>query len=86
MCTTVYIPAADGSTCDTNKVCVRGQCVPENEKDFYSRHDAPVHGGWGDWSVFSQCSRSCGGGMQYQEQHCNSPRCKNLGCWKLTVK
>uniref|UniRef100_A0A674J7T2 ADAMTS/ADAMTS-like cysteine-rich domain-containing protein n=1 Tax=Terrapene triunguis TaxID=2587831 RepID=A0A674J7T2_9SAUR len=33
----------------------------------------PVNGQWAAWSEWSKCSRTCGGGVTYQERHCNNP-------------
>ncbi|XP_035771708.1 ADAMTS-like protein 2, partial [Neolamprologus brichardi] len=30
---------------------------------------------WGEWSTWSSCSRSCGGGVRSQERHCLMQRC-----------
>ena len=32
-----------------------------------------VNGGWGDWGTFSECSRSCGGGVQIATRECDNP-------------
>ena len=33
----------------------------------------PVNGVFGAWSEYSICNASCGGGVQYREQKCDSP-------------
>ena len=32
-----------------------------------------VHGGWGNWSSFTECSQTCGGGIQTRERNCDNP-------------
>ena len=32
-----------------------------------------IDGQWGGWQTSGQCSRSCGGGSQYQYRRCDSP-------------
>ena len=34
----------------------------------------PVDGGWSTWSSYSECSRTCGGGVTAQERLCNNPK------------
>lgn len=33
----------------------------------------PVDGNYGNWSMFTSCSRSCGGGNQTRQRECNNP-------------
>ncbi|XP_041417069.1 A disintegrin and metalloproteinase with thrombospondin motifs 18 [Xenopus laevis] len=68
-CETKFMPAAEGTVCGLNMWCRRGQCVK-----FGDHGPKPVNGGWSDWSEWSECSRKCGGGVMYQERHCNKPK------------
>lgn len=40
-----------------------------------------VNGGWGPWSAWGSCSRSCGGGIQFSHRHCDSPRPRHGGSY-----
>ncbi|KAK2704260.1 A disintegrin and metalloproteinase with thrombospondin motifs 12-like isoform X2 [Artemia franciscana] len=60
--------AADGTECGKYMWCIHGKCVLIEEPA------SPVDGGWGDWSTWSDCSRTCGGGVSYMERHCDNPK------------
>ncbi|CAH8494611.1 unnamed protein product [Schistosoma turkestanicum] len=64
---------AEGTICGENKWCIQGQCVPTDE------NPTPLDGNWGEWGSWSQCSRSCGGGIQFSERECNNPEPRNGG-------
>uniref|UniRef100_A0A8D0KU89 A disintegrin and metalloproteinase with thrombospondin motifs 18 n=1 Tax=Strix occidentalis caurina TaxID=311401 RepID=A0A8D0KU89_STROC len=68
-CETKFMPAAEGTACGLSMWCRRGQCVK------YGDHGPkPVNGQWSAWSEWSECTRTCGGGVTYQERHCNNPK------------
>ncbi|KOC64643.1 A disintegrin and metalloproteinase with thrombospondin motifs 9 [Habropoda laboriosa] len=71
-CRTQYMPWADGTECDVDKWCYRGECVPREILK-------PVDGQWGAWGRFSECSRTCGGGVKKKVRLCNNPPPENGG-------
>ncbi|XP_043933631.1 A disintegrin and metalloproteinase with thrombospondin motifs 7-like [Protopterus annectens] len=59
--------AVDGTTCGENKWCFDRECVPVG---YYPGH---IDGGWGAWSSWNACTRTCGAGVQNAERQCNNP-------------
>ncbi|XP_032426500.1 A disintegrin and metalloproteinase with thrombospondin motifs 6 isoform X1 [Xiphophorus hellerii] len=70
-CVTNSIPAAEGTLCQTGSIekgwCYQGECVA-----FGSRPES-ADGSWGPWSLWGECSRTCGGGVSSSMRHCDSP-------------
>ncbi|KAG9337921.1 hypothetical protein JZ751_027414 [Albula glossodonta] len=59
---------ADGTRCGQDKWCISGECV------IVGKLPETVNGGWGMWSSWSHCSRTCGAGVQAAERECNKPK------------
>lgn len=76
MCQTKHFPWADGTSCGEGKWCINSKCVNKTDKKHF---DAPVHGSWGSWGSWGDCSRTCGGGVQYTIRECDNPVPKNGG-------
>ncbi|KAI4459045.1 adamts a disintegrin and metalloprotease with thrombospondin motifs protease [Holotrichia oblita] len=70
-------PAADGTKCGEDKWCYRGKCVK------VGRRPEAINGGWGDWGTWSDCSRTCGIGLSFQERHCDNPAPEHGGRYCL---
>ncbi|CDQ94188.1 unnamed protein product [Oncorhynchus mykiss] len=70
-CVTNSIPAAEGTLCQTGSIekgwCYQGECV------IFGTWPQSVDGGWGPWSSWGECSRTCGGGVSSSMRHCDSP-------------
>uniref|UniRef100_A0A671XZI5 ADAM metallopeptidase with thrombospondin type 1 motif, 12 n=1 Tax=Sparus aurata TaxID=8175 RepID=A0A671XZI5_SPAAU len=58
----------DGTRCGPEKWCISGECV------IVGKLPETVNGGWGQWSTWSHCSRTCGTGVQSAERECNNPK------------
>ncbi|XP_041955132.1 properdin-like [Alosa sapidissima] len=48
-------------------------------QDCYSLPICPTHGAWGAWSSLSECSVTCGVGLQSKTRKCNNPAPKYGG-------
>ncbi|NWR55363.1 ATS7 metalloproteinase, partial [Bucorvus abyssinicus] len=69
--------AVDGTACGESKWCFNGECVPVGYRP------EAIDGGWGSWSSWAGCSRSCGAGVQSAERQCSSPTPKYGGRYCL---
>ncbi|XP_019744003.1 A disintegrin and metalloproteinase with thrombospondin motifs 12 isoform X2 [Hippocampus comes] len=58
----------DGTRCGPEKWCISGECV------IVGKLPETVNGGWGQWTAWSHCSRTCGTGVQSAERECNNPK------------
>ncbi|XP_013791189.2 A disintegrin and metalloproteinase with thrombospondin motifs 18-like, partial [Limulus polyphemus] len=73
-CATNFMPAAEGTSCGRNMWCRRGRCVVVDTNGI-----RPVNGGWGFFSAWSPCSKTCGGGIAFKQRYCDRPKPRNFG-------
>uniref|UniRef100_A0A8C8YXE5 Peptidase M12B domain-containing protein n=1 Tax=Prolemur simus TaxID=1328070 RepID=A0A8C8YXE5_PROSS len=74
------LPWADGTPCGPGHLCSEGSCLPE---EVVERPKAVVDGGWAPWGPWGECSRTCGGGVQFSHRECKDPEPQNGGRYCL---
>ncbi|XP_063930505.1 A disintegrin and metalloproteinase with thrombospondin motifs 9-like isoform X2 [Zophobas morio] len=75
-CRSNLLPWADGTSCGRGKWCHHGECIPLDRQMM-----TPVVGGWGSWQPWTECSRTCGGGVKYTKRFCDTPVPRNGGAY-----
>ncbi|XP_027733367.1 A disintegrin and metalloproteinase with thrombospondin motifs 8 [Vombatus ursinus] len=70
------LPWADGTPCRDGHLCWDGSCLPEEE---VMKPKPVVDGGWAPWGPWGECSRTCGGGVQFSYRDCKDPEPRNGG-------
>jgi len=78
-CITQNVPVAEGTNCTSEDVsegwCNRGKCI-----SFGTLPDSK-DGAWGEWSPWSECSRTCGIGAASSSRTCDNPMPENGGSY-----
>ncbi|KAJ1205956.1 hypothetical protein NDU88_001375 [Pleurodeles waltl] len=72
-CKTKKGPPLDGTECAPGKWCYKGHCMWKNANQL--KQD----GGWGSWTKYGSCSRTCGSGVRFRTRQCNNPMPVNGG-------
>ncbi|XP_031299171.2 A disintegrin and metalloproteinase with thrombospondin motifs 8 [Camelus dromedarius] len=74
------LPWADGTPCGPGRLCWDGSCLPAEEVE---KPKIVVDGGWAPWGPWGECSRTCGGGVQFSHRECKNPEPQNGGRYCL---
>ncbi|CAM9140050.1 unnamed protein product [Lampetra planeri] len=70
------LPWADGTPCGLSRTCLNGVCWSSQE---VLQPLVVVDGGWSSWGPWKQCSRTCGGGVEFSYRECTNPAPQNGG-------
>jgi len=70
-CVSRNLRPLEGTACGLRDWCIKGFCVDNGSPK--------IDGGWSEWSNYSECSRSCEGGVHYRERTCTNPPAQNGG-------
>lgn len=77
-CVTTNSKWVDGTPCGlsepnyrfrTPRLCINGECVLKNSDEAKIED-----GNWSNWGEFSECSRTCGGGVKKRYRVCDNPK------------
>ena len=49
------------------------------EREYFLNSTGSRDGEWSEWGGWSECSKTCGGGVQYRERNCSNPAPANGG-------
>ncbi|XP_055364320.1 A disintegrin and metalloproteinase with thrombospondin motifs 8-like [Betta splendens] len=70
------LPWADGTPCDITGTCRHGTCMLMEKM---MKPLIVVDGGWSFWGPWQQCSKTCGGGVEFSYRECTDPVPENGG-------
>ncbi|KAK6644052.1 hypothetical protein RUM43_000317 [Polyplax serrata] len=66
-CILTHSPPADGTRCGEDMWCHEGKCIGLGQRP------GAVDGNWGEWSSWSECTRTCGSGVSSSVRQCDKP-------------
>ncbi|XP_057298019.1 SCO-spondin-like isoform X2 [Hydractinia symbiolongicarpus] len=65
------VPKGDGKDCTA--------IGPSSEVVDCKDRDCPIHGGFSSWTLFNECSQTCGVGVSTRYRYCTNPRPEHGG-------
>lgn len=61
------------------KTCIQQELGPDVETQTCHKDPCPIDGGYSEWSSFSECTVTCGGGTHERTRECTNPAPANGG-------